>query len=192
MRLAFIAAISALIMPSSADAVILLGTKEGVVTNDTNETVSFSFAGADPSLVHRLRITFDDPEGLFVTGLTWATALMHIRDTVPGGSYTDFFYADEHIPSRAASFVFESGRLDSVPCTPAPRCAFYSNLAMSGEFMIGREFEDTPIRSYRYTIQLTAFAPPVPEPSTWTTMLLGFGAVGGTMRARRTRKIVAA
>lgn len=33
----------------------------------------------------------------------------------------------------------------------------------------------------------TIAAPGVPEPATWLTMVLGFGLVGGTMRARRNR-----
>lgn len=30
-----------------------------------------------------------------------------------------------------------------------------------------------------------AFAQPVPEPATWAMMIVGFGAIGGTLRARR-------
>lgn len=36
-----------------------------------------------------------------------------------------------------------------------------------------------------------AFAPAVPEPATWATMLLGFGAIGGAIRYRRRKTILA-
>jgi hypothetical protein len=50
-----------------------------------------------------------------------------------------------------------------------------------------------PIESYTITIGLAANAPPppppppptVPEPASWALMLVGFGAIGGTLRARR-------
>jgi hypothetical protein len=37
-----------------------------------------------------------------------------------------------------------------------------------------------------------SFLPGVPEPATWAMMLLGFGAIGGMMRARRRREVLAA
>lgn len=37
-----------------------------------------------------------------------------------------------------------------------------------------------------------SFAPGVPEPATWAMMLLGFGAIGGLMRVRRRREVLAA
>lgn len=40
-----------------------------------------------------------------------------------------------------------------------------------------------------YVRVLTAATPAVPEPATWAMMLLGFGAIGGAMRARRRDKV---
>lgn len=41
------------------------------------------------------------------------------------------------------------------------------------------------------TLTVAAFAPAVPEPATWATMLLGFGAIGGAIRYRRRRTTLA-
>ena len=42
-----------------------------------------------------------------------------------------------------------------------------------------------------YNFEAAAIAPPIPEPSTWALLILGFGVVGGAMRSRRTRATLA-
>lgn len=65
-------------------------------------------------------------------------------------------------------------------------------------WLIGASFNN-PEGNYKFDgfklEKLTfALAPPpaVPEPATWAMMLIGFGAVGGAMRARRKRDLTAA
>lgn len=44
--------------------------------------------------------------------------------------------------------------------------------------------------SANVTGRFTLVSAPVPEPATWAMMVLGFGAIGGAMRARRTARSV--
>lgn len=39
------------------------------------------------------------------------------------------------------------------------------------------------------TLKTSEVLSPVPEPSTWATMILGFGLIGGAMRARRRQRV---
>lgn len=64
-------------------------------------------------------------------------------------------------------------------------------LGATGAFATGPgSGADTTVRPSRITLNLvngTINAPAIPEPGTWALMILGFGAVGGAMRRRRTR-----
>jgi hypothetical protein len=54
-----------------------------------------------------------------------------------------------------------------------------------------QEASPGPRVSYRFNFIVSEFTP-VPEPSTWAMMLLGFGAVGMAVRRNRRRALEAA
>ncbi len=78
----------------------------------------------------------------------------------------------QHEPFVFVNFYNTTGTFDKIVFTQAPGSAGYE----SDNHTVGWFVEQggTPV-------------PGVPEPSTWAMMLLGFGAVGGFMRAHRRR-----
>jgi hypothetical protein len=71
-------------------------------------------------------------------------------------------------------------RLNSTVDLQGPQ--LFTGLLSSPTFSLGTFFLDDGFRG-RYSLSVTNGA--VPEPSTWVMMLLGFGAVGASMRRRR-------
>lgn len=73
--------------------------------------------------------------------------------------------------------VMSSGGLDVFTLSPTLLNIGNHTLSVTGNVLSG------PTASYSGTINFNT--PPVPEPSTWAMMLLGFGATGLMMRRRR-------
>ena len=61
------------------------------------------------------------------------------------------------------------------------------NFYNSGQGYYGLLSSNTDINGYADGITATAQVAPVPEPSTWMMMLVGFGAAGAAMRRSRAR-----
>lgn len=98
-----------------------------------------------------------------------------------GGTYVDLF----------TPFVGREGELTYIDevgagdTTPPPYSAFDAGLAPIGNVHPTEQGYAIIAR------QLAASAAAVPEPATWTTLLLGFGMIGGSLRYRRRRTAVA-
>jgi len=94
---------------------------------------------------------------------------------------------------------------------PASYIAQNSENPIFGDFALAGSYNENAADVYRFTIDVKdltgdvldtntvwanasglSFIPGVPEPSTWAMMLLGFGAIGGMMRARRKREALTA
>jgi hypothetical protein len=94
---------------------------------------------------------------------------------------------------------------------PAAYIAQNSENPIFGDFPLAAFYNENSPDIYRFTLNIKdvtgdvldtntvwanasgfSFMPGVPEPATWAMMFLGFGAIGGMMRAKRKRETLAA
>jgi hypothetical protein len=94
---------------------------------------------------------------------------------------TDYFGLDTAFPVDTNGLLFDVGT-STASFGAYPLLALYSN----GDGTFGAAFTGTVnnVDYYNQSGSLTISAG-VPEPATWAVMLLGFGAVGASMRRRR-------
>ncbi len=111
----------------------------------------------------------------------------------------DQFYPDDLSTSIGGNdvvaypFVTDAGPLTSAAFTFAVPAPFYGE---DGEFVTYTQFRLTggTIEFFSdngagYTIAVDRMGGAIPEPATWAFLILGFGAVGGAMRASRRRTV---
>lgn len=127
--------------------------------------VFFSGAGGSTDIVN-VNLTFSD------------TAATQLPESFVGGGITSGTY----LPSNYLDFEF-------INFTNATSFADFNGLAANALWTLYIDdiaSLDTGSLSGGFSlIVTTADAPAVPEPMTWAMMALGFGVVGGAMRARR-------
>ena len=103
-----------------------------------------------------------------------------------GTSFVDFGCAGCGISLTGGSI---SGSL-VIPLVSTANGGFtfaYDNLSLdSGEYVLTLVGNSPALGDYRGSVNFTA----VPEPAVWAMMLIGFGAIGASVRRRRTRVAV--
>jgi hypothetical protein len=75
---------------------------------------------------------------------------------------------------------FRNGSLDTVFASPVP----FSTIGLASRCFEGVAFGDENCNTVTYRLTYD-YTPAVPEPGTWLMMLLGFGAIGYSMRRRK-------
>lgn len=181
-------ALAAALSSTPASAALLLFKLQGLSTNTFNASFVFDTSKA-PSIVlstgvryNGIPITYTLPGGTTqitengqFTGPTFQTL------NNQGGFFYGFLSQANGFNNRIQIF----GPQLFTGTTAAP-------VFSTGVFDLSstpRQFTTDPLQvNYRLTV--SEFVSAVPEPATWAMMLVGFGAIGATMR-RRTRRVAA-
>lgn len=108
-----------------------------------------------------------------------------IKDATPGAIVTLGMPVSEkgqsaHIGVVSEDGTFESGWIPSYTTTDG----YGFNLLVIGPLYAGGATQRDPFDMYDFMAKGTQ-GPAVPEPATWALMILGFGAVGASVRRRR-------
>lgn len=193
LRTLFLAAsVAALALPVSAEAAVTVrsGMLSGAQEVPANASPGQGFA----------LVTFDDATNLLSVQATFAnlignTTVAHIHccagpganagvatptPSFPGfpigvtfGSYSQSFDLTQASSFNAAFITANGGTVDSA------RSAFLTG------FTAGRSYLNLHSSAFPAGELRAQLVAPVPEPGTWALMLLGFGAIGATLRRRQ-------
>ena len=185
--------VSAMVASALAFAAAPLAAQANLVANPGFETgdftgweqvndTSFTFVeGASPG--------FTPPEGVFqaVFGPIDPSGGGILQDltTVAGASYdVSFQLGNDGDPPNAFGLFWDGGFVDlDFDLDPFGYASFTRRLvASSGTTTLGFIFYNEP--GFFYLDDVSAVAA-IPEPATWGLMIVGVGAVGGTLRRRR-------
>jgi hypothetical protein len=135
----------------------------GYLTYDSSAFNGTAYQFVDSS--HLLSVSFHDP----VSGVTVA-----VPAPLPGGGA--WFDSAGHLPTPVGGGDFTGGSFETAgfTLTGANSVRFYN------QGTVGGTFEDV-----NWSTTVLTDTAPVPEPSTWTMMLFGFGAMGVGIRKRK-------
>lgn len=109
-----------------------------------------------------------------------------ISTSLVNGARTDFFNSGVKLPFGANMFSSDTNIAGN------SSRIFNASLGTGNVWLVGASVTSTGfIDSFKLKSITFQAPPPVPEPSVWITMILGFGVLGGAMR-RRNREALAA
>ncbi|MFA7604274.1 MAG: PEPxxWA-CTERM sorting domain-containing protein [Novosphingobium sp.] len=191
-RLLAAAALGSASIASAATLIVSGGILQGATDVDVNGamydvrfvdgTCQALFSGCD-----------EDADFIFRTKETARAAAQALLDQVlidgPAGNF-------DSVPQLTAGCIDTYGFcLTIIPYkithpgrTAATAAVWLENFVTSGGDVIydsiGAGTEDTAKFKFKNYVQFTPHYPPIPEPATWVTMIVGFGLVGTAMRRR--------
>lgn len=102
------------------------------------------------------------------------------------------FFSSTNAQNVQSSFIVTVPGFPMGTPTPATRVAIdFSSIANAQNIVEFRWSNPATPRLFDNFVVTDAFAPAVPEPATWLSMMLGFGIAGLGLRSRRRRSVVA-
>jgi hypothetical protein len=190
-----VVAAAAFCTAGSANATTWLkDTVSGIFNSGTDIYGDFGAVGADLtgtsysfSIYYRDTDVEQIPGNLdFLASAKWASGLVgdfKIPLNASGGRFRSYEDYSIEVSARGnASLGYPAFR--SYFDGPFPADPYNEAVMFSRGSRVAMDFE--PIRSVE-----TLGPGPIPEPSTWAMLLLGFGAIGGAIRSRKTSTAVA-
>ena len=174
---ASLAAIVALAAPASAATVITLNEADGTLSGDFGSRITSGTVAAPAHFSETFTFTLPD-FGLTSASINTIQVGLGDRGAMTNLDFTSVLLNGQALNLSSIDFseggvfiggIAESGFLFNLPTSPGLQTLVVNGLARGNG-------------SFGGTVSFVPNAAPVPEPTTWALMLLGFAAVGFSMR----------